>query len=151
MYALTTTEQEIKETSLENLFSSSPYTILYFYPKDDTPWCTTEALDFTHQLKSFTNLWIQVIWVSRDDTTSHCSFQEKHGLGIALLSDNELELHKKYGAWWEKNNYGKIVTWVIRSTFLIDTNGKIVKEWKNVRATGHTARVLTYAQENLNR
>lgn len=149
MYALTTSQQVTTEVSLETLFSSSPYTVLYFYPKDDTPWCTTEALDFTKLVESFSALWVQIIWVSRDDVWAHCSFQKKHWLDIALLTDNELVLHKKYGAWWEKNNYGKIVTGVVRSTFLIDKKWTILQERKNVKATGHAARILALLQEKL--
>ena len=88
---LTTTE-----TTLTDLVASSPYTLLYFYPKDDTPGCTTEALDFSGLVDQFSEHDVQIIGVSKDSDTSHCKFVEKHGLGIPLLSDPDLNLHHKY-------------------------------------------------------
>lgn len=139
-----------KESSLDQLLEKSPYTILYFYPKNDTPWCTVEAQDFTKNIEDFANLQTQIIWVSRDTIDSHCSFIEKHSLKPIYLSDPDLKLHKIFGARWEKNNYGKIVTGVIRSTFLLDASGKTLLEWKNVRAKWHADRTLKEVRLHIN-
>lgn len=136
------TGTETFEISLESLYEKSPYTLLYFYPKDDTPGCTIEAQEFTASWETFHKLWIQIVWVSRDDLESHCSFIGKYSLSPTYLSDPEAELHKEYWAWWEKNNYGKRVTWVIRSTVLVDQTGTTILQRNNVKATGHAQRVL---------
>ena len=117
-------------------------TILYFYPKDNTPGCSLEAREFSQNLQAFLDKGIQVIGVSRDSETSHCYFIAKQGLRIPLISDPDLLLHKQFGAWGEKKNYGKIYEGTIRSTFLLDPEGNILQEWKNVKATGHVARLL---------
>ena len=131
----------ISQTSLEEILSQSPYTLLYFYPKDDTPWCTIEAQEFTALQEDFAHAWVQIVWVSRDDEQSHCDFVSKYSLSPTYISDPELILHKQYWAWGEKNNYGKIVTWVIRSTILLDKSGTVIHERHNIKATWHAARV----------
>ena len=138
--------QDISKISLNELLQKSTYTLLYFYPKDNTPGCTKEAVDFTNLQDDFSDLDIQIVGVSKDSENSHCKFTDKHNLSIPLISDPELTLHKQFGARWEKNNYGKIVQWVIRSTFLLDKNWQIVKERTNVRATWHAERVLKEVQ-----
>jgi len=100
--------EEIQDIS--TLFAQTPYTILYFYPKNDTPGCTVEAKDFTTHIQAFADLGIQVVGVSKDKAESHCKFIAKYDLAPFYLSDPELILHKEYGAYGEKNNYGKIVT-----------------------------------------
>ncbi|MDP8232508.1 MAG: thioredoxin-dependent thiol peroxidase [Candidatus Zophobacter franzmannii] len=121
--------------------------ILYFYPKDNTPGCTVEAKDFTCLLSSFSELETQVVGVSKDSTKSHRNFISKQELTINLLSDPEMHLMDAYGAWGEKNMYGKKSMGVIRSTFLIDPKGKIAHAWYNVRAKGHAERVLSRLKE----
>lgn len=130
------------ERSREDILATSTNTLLYFYPKDNTPWCTVEAVDFTRLSDDFAALDIQIVWVSKDSLKSHCSFVEKHRLQAIYLSDPDLALHKKYGARGEKKMYGKVSQWVIRSTFLLDAKGNIQKERRNVRAKGHAERVL---------
>ncbi|MCH2188401.1 peroxiredoxin [Candidatus Gracilibacteria bacterium] len=132
----------VRELNFEEILSFSPKTLLYFYPRDNTPGCTKEARDFSCLKNDFGKLGIQVVGVSKDSITSHQNFVEKQDLKIDLISDPELTLHKDFGAYGEKNNYGKIVMGVIRSTFLLDKEGNILKEYKNVRATGHAERVL---------
>lgn len=111
------------------------YTLLYFYPKDSTPGCTLEANDFERLKNDFENLDIEIIGVSRDNEKSHENFCQKNNLTITLLSDENSEIHEKFGVIGKKNNYGKISVGVIRSTFLLDSEtGKILKEWRNVRA-----------------
>ena len=127
---------------LSLLLSRSKYTLLYFYPKDDTPGCTLEAQDFTRLKNEFAELGIQIIGISRDSEVSHAKFCNKYDLGITLISDESGELHEQYGVIGEKKNYGKVYIGVIRSTFLLDSSGKILKEWRNVKATGHAEKVL---------
>ncbi len=109
------------------------WVVLYFYPKDNTSGCTKEAVDFTMLKKDFEQLDAVILGVSKDKPESHKKFIEKHNLGITLLSDENKEVLKAYGAWGEKKNYGKITEGTIRSTFLIDPEGIIKYIWKNVK------------------
>lgn len=120
----------------------SDNTIIYFYPKDNTPGCSVEAKDFTYLKWEFAKLGIDIVWVSKDSTESHKKFISNLSLEIPFISDKDLVLHKELGTYWEKNNYWKIVMWVIRSTFLVAKNGEIIREWKNVKAKDHAAKVL---------
>jgi peroxiredoxin Q/BCP len=122
-------------THLNNRLTESQYTLLYFYPKDDTPGCTLEAQDFTRLKNEFEKHGIQIIGVSKDSETSHAKFCNKFNLGIQLISDEEEALHKQFNVIGEKKNYGKIYIGVIRSTFLLDQDGNILKEWRNVKAS----------------
>lgn len=137
-----TTGQTNTQTTLSELLKKSKQTILYFYPRDNTPGCSLEARDFSTHLKTFMDNNIQVVGVSKDSEKSHCSFIEKQWLTIPLISDPELLLHKKFGARGEKNNYGKKSMWTIRSTFLLDQSSKIIKERRNVKATGHVEKLI---------
>lgn len=128
--------------NLPSLLSTSERTLLYFYPKDDTPGCTLEAQDFTRLVPEFRELGIQIIGVSKDSESSHEKFCNKYSLGIQLISDESGELHEQFGVIGEKKNYGKVYIGVIRSTFLLDGTGNILKEWRNVKATGHAEKVL---------
>ncbi|ASJ12591.1 peroxiredoxin [Thermococcus thioreducens] len=122
------------------------WTVLYVYPKDNTPGCTTEAKEFTELLPEFEKLGFQVIGVSKDSVKSHIKFKERHGLRIRLLSDPGAELIKALGAWGKKKRYGKEYEGVIRSTFIFNPNGEIVWKKINVRARGHAAKVLEEAK-----
>lgn len=133
---------ELWEFTLKELFSFSDKTLLFFYPKDNTPGCTVENKDFSCMGDYFGKLWITLVWVSKDSPESHKKFISDHSLSVDLISDPDLTLHKELWAYGEKNNYGKIVTGVIRSTFLFDKNGNIIREWGNVRAKWHAAKVL---------
>ena len=120
--------------------------VLYFYPKDDTPGCTKEACAFRDasvQIKEFGAI---VLGVSPDDEASHIKFRDKYTLNFPLLSDPEHSVAEMYGAWREKNMYGKKSMGVQRSTYLIGTDGKIVKVWKKVSVDGHDAAVLEALQ-----
>lgn len=112
--------------------------VLYFYPKDETPGCTTEACDFRDALPGMD---AQVLGVSPDSLESHKQFQENHGLPFPLIADEDHQLAQVYGAWGEKQIYGKSVVGLIRSTFIIDPQGRIAEEMRNVKATGHAERV----------
>lgn len=141
-FKVLTPNLEVKEISLKDLISKFDKTILYFYPKDNTPWCTLENKDFSCLKQKFNDLWINLIWISKDNIDDHKKFILEHKLWNFLISDENLELHKHFWAYWEKNNYWKIITWVIRSTFLLDNNWNILKSWKNVKATNHAEKIL---------
>ena len=123
------------------------WTVLYVYPKDNTPGCTTEAKEFTELLPEFEKLGFQVIGVSKDSVESHRRFKEKHGLKVKLLSDPKTELIKALGAWGKKKRYGREYEGIIRSTFIVNPDGEIVWEKRNVRAKGHAERVLKIVRE----
>lgn len=114
--------------------------VLYFYPKDDTPGCTKEACAFRDRSVDFQNA--VVLGVSPDDSESHARFRDKFQLNFPLLADTDHALAESYGAWREKNMYGKKSMGVVRSTFLIDAEGKVAKVWKKVQVDGHDQQVL---------
>ncbi|MFA6024452.1 MAG: thioredoxin-dependent thiol peroxidase [Candidatus Gracilibacteria bacterium] len=116
--------------------------VLYFYPKDDTPGCTAEACDFRDNLKNYEDLNAVIIGVSKDPLKSHDKFIEKYKLPFELLSDEEGKLLEAFGVWKEKSMYGKTFLGVERSSFLIDEEGKIVKEWRKVSVSNHVAEIL---------
>ena len=117
------------------------WVILYFYPKDNTPGCTTEACEFTAALPNFDSLDAVVIGVSPDSPKKHRNFIEKKELGITLLADEETEVAKAYGVWQLKKNYGKEYMGIVRSTFIIDPDGKIAAIWDKVKVKGHVEEV----------
>jgi peroxiredoxin Q/BCP len=113
--------------------------VLYFYPAAMTPGCTTEACDFRDNLNSLAAAGYQVLGVSKDDPATNAEFARQENLNFPLLSDEDLSVHRAYGAWGEKSMYGKTVTGVIRSTFVLDGDGKVTLPLYNVKATGHVA------------
>ena len=115
--------------------------IVYFYPAAQTPGCTTQACDFRDSLSSLQGAGYTVLGVSRDTPEKLRAFRDSDGLTFPLLSDPDHAVHEAYGAWGEKQNYGKTVTGVLRSTFVIDEEGRIVEAQYNVKATGHVARL----------
>lgn len=128
--------------NLSPYLQKSEKTLLYFYPKDNTPGCTLEAQDFTRLKWEFAKLGIHIIGVSKDTEASHEKFTTSCGLGIELISDIDGSLHEQFGVIGEKKNYGKVYIGVIRSTFLLDSTWKILQEWRNVKATGHAEKIL---------
>ncbi len=123
--------QDDKDVSLKD--NKGKWIVLYFYPKDNTSGCTKEACDFTESLNEYKKLNTVIIGASPDSTESHRSFIEKQGLSITLLSDPDKKMHKAYGAWGMKKNYGKEYEGVIRSTFIISPEGKIAEAWSKVK------------------
>jgi len=117
--------------------------ILYFYPKDDTPGCTTEAKDFSDLAKDFAKAGAAVVGVSRDTMDRHEKFAAKHDLGITLGSDEDGTVCEAYGVWVEKKNYGRTYMGIERSTFLIGPDGKVIRIWRKVRVKEHAEEVLT--------
>lgn len=122
------------------------FVVLYFYPKDDTPGCTKEACSFRDANRELTKLGVRVIGVSKDTWQSHAKFKEKYHLNFELWSDPDRNLLSAFGAWGQKKTFGKIYMGILRSTFLIDPKGKIVKVWPAVKPEGHAQAVLeTYS------
>jgi peroxiredoxin Q/BCP len=121
--------------------------VLYFYPRDDTPGCTTESKDFNDNLKEFESVNTIIIGVSKDSIKSHNKFQEKYELSFSLASDENSNTCEDYGVWKEKSNYGKKYMGIERSTFLIDKNGIIRQIWRKVKVGGHVDAVLEAAKE----
>lgn len=116
--------------------------LLYFYPRANTPGCTTEACDFRDESNLFNDADIAVVGISPDKPDRLAKFRADHDLNFPLLSDTTKDTLTAYGAFGEKKNYGRIVQGIIRSTLLIDEEGKVEKAWYNVRAKGHVARIL---------
>ncbi len=118
------------------------WTVVYFYPKDDTPGCTTEACEF-RDLRDDVEAGGAVVWgVSPDGAASHAAFRAKFGLNFTLLSDPDHAVADAWGAWREKNKYGRTYWGVARSSYLVGPDGRIARAWPNVRAEGHAAEVL---------
>ena len=137
--------QDETEICLRDL--SGKWVVLYFYPKDNTPGCTTEACDFTNELEEFEELDAVILGVSPDSPKKHRNFIEKKNLKIILLSDEDKEVLKKYEAWGLKKMYGREYEGVIRSTFIISPDGEIVAEWSKVRVKGHVEKVKEKLKE----
>ncbi|MDD3145183.1 MAG: peroxiredoxin [Candidatus Gracilibacteria bacterium] len=133
---------QVGNFDLKTLLSFGEKTLLYFYPADNTPGCTIENKDFSCLKDEFAKKGIVVIGVSKNSIDSHKNFIEKQELKVDLISDPDLVLHKELGVYGEKNNYGKKVMGVIRSTFLLNKDGEILKEYRNIKATGHAERIL---------
>jgi peroxiredoxin Q/BCP len=123
------------------------WTVVYFYPKDNTPGCTQEAIDFTCAVEDFAKEDAQVVGISPDSETSHLKFIGKHELKVSLLSDPEHLVLEQYGAWKEKKMYGKSFLGVERSTFLLDPEWKVRKVWRKVKVKGHVDEVLDALKE----
>jgi peroxiredoxin Q/BCP len=122
--------------------------VLYFYPKDDTPGCTKEAIGFTEVADEFIKSDTIILGVSKDKVTKHDKFVAKYDLGIALLSDESGDICENYGTWVEKSMYGKTYMGIERTTFLIGADGKIAQIWRKVKVAGHVAAVLDAARGN---
>ena len=118
------------------------YMVIYFYPKGDTPGCTTESCDFRDMHQDFITKNVVVIGVSKDSVKSHDKFKLKHNLPFPLLSDESLEMCEAFGVWVEKSMYGKKYMGIDRSTFLINPEGKIEKIWRKVKVTNHVQEVI---------
>ena len=116
--------------------------VLFLYPRDDTPGCTKEAIGFTDHLDQFRAAGAVVLGLSKDTVASHEKFIDKHGLEVTLLSDPERSVIEAYGAWVERNMYGRVSMGIERSTFLIDGDGILRRAWRKVRVPGHVEEVL---------
>ena len=121
--------------------------VLYFYPKDDTPGCTKEAIAFTENLSRFKRTGAVIVGVSKDSPARHDKFIAKHDLKVQLVSDEDGSICEKYGVWVEKNMYGRKYMGIERATFLIDENGKVAKVWNKVKVPGHAEDVLAAVKD----
>ena len=133
------------KVSLKDL--AGQYAVIYFYPKDNTPGCTTEAQGFRDASATLKELNTAVFGVSKDSIASHCRFSDKHELGFALLSDESGSMLEKYDAWGEKKMYGKTFMGIIRSTVVLTPEGKVLKHFPKVRVKGHVDAVLEVLRE----
>ncbi len=122
--------------------SIGKYVVLYFYPKDDTPGCTTETNDFNKLLSSFKKLNCEIYGISKDNLASHYKFKDKYKIKFDLLADEELKILKKYKVWGKKKFMGREFIGTVRSTYLIDKKGKVLKTWTNVKVKEHAKEVL---------
>ena len=136
----TLNNQNETNVSLKNI--KAKYIVLYFYPKDNTPGCTTEAIEFTNMKEDFGKLETKIIGISPDSCASHQKFIDKNSLDLTLLSDPSHEIIDLYNAWKKKKMYGKEYYGVERSTFLINNDMKIVHIWNKVKVKGHVEDVL---------
>jgi peroxiredoxin Q/BCP len=137
--------QDDEQRSLRDY--AGKWLVLYFYPRDDTPGCTTQACEFTASIAEFRGFKTTVVGCSPDTPAKHRKFIEKHELEIELLSDPDHETLEAYEAWGEKKLYGKVSMGVIRSTVLIDPKGKVAHHWPKVSAKGHAVEVLAKLEE----
>ena len=122
--------------------SMGKFVILYFYPKDDTPGCTIETIDFNKLLSKFKRLDCEVYGISKDNLKSHDKFRDKYNIKFNLLADEKIKVIKKYKVWRKKKFMGREFMGIIRSTFLIDKKGKILRIWDNVKVKDHAKEVL---------
>ena len=129
-----------KKYSLKN--SIGKYVVLYFYPKDDTPGCTIETNEFNKLLSKFKKLECEVFGISKDSLKSHDKFKDKYKIKFDLLADEELKVLKKYKVWKKKKFMGREFMGVVRTTYLLDKKGQILKIWNNVKAKDHAKEVL---------
>jgi thioredoxin-dependent peroxiredoxin len=134
-------DQDGDRVSLDDFKGSK--VLVYFYPADDTPGCTKEACQFNDNLAGFQAAGVPVIGVSPDDAASHQRFRNKYGLRFPLLTDADHAVMDAWGTWGEKTSYGRRSVGVLRSTFLLDEDGRVERAWHNVKADGHAATVLS--------
>lgn len=120
--------------------------VVFFYPKDNTPGCTKEAISFTEAAEEFSKLGVELVGISKDSIKSHEKFIEKQNLNVILLSDEHGTVCEDFNVWTEKSMYGKTYMGIERSTFLIDGSGQVVQEWRKVKVPGHVEEVLAAAK-----
>ncbi|WP_298262126.1 thioredoxin-dependent thiol peroxidase [uncultured Litoreibacter sp.] len=116
--------------------------VVYFYPKDNTPGCTKQAIGFTEHMQAFRDAGCEIIGISKDSVKKHDNFRAKHALEVILASDADSDVCEQYGVWKEKSMYGKTFMGIERSTFLIGGDGVVVQEWRKVRVADHVEAVL---------
>lgn len=136
------------EISLSKL-ATTQYLLIYFYPKDDTPGCTTEACELRDFNEDIKKLGVTVLGVSKDSVKSHNKFKTKHSLNFDLLSDEDHKLQEAFGVWQLKKFMGKEYMGTARTTFLLDKDGTVVKVWENVKPEGHAKAVYEYIKNNI--
>ena len=135
-------DKDGREVSLSDFYGKK--TVIYFYPKDNTPGCTRQACAFAGAFAAYQNMGVEVIGISKDSISSHARFAEKYKLPFIPLSDPELEAIKAYGVWQEKKLYGKVSMGVVRSTFIVDENGYIEKVFPKAKPDTNAEEILSY-------
>ncbi|MEK3887615.1 thioredoxin-dependent thiol peroxidase [Bacillus sp. FSL K6-3431] len=130
-------------------FNGKKHVVLYFYPKDMTPGCTTQACDFRDMHAEFSELDAVILGISSDPIERHEKFVDKHGLPFLLLVDKDHIVAEKYGVWQLKKTFGKEYMGIVRSTFIIDKDGAIVHEWRKVKVKGHVEEALNFIKHEL--
>ena len=145
----------LPKMNIETIFGSGKLTdfvgnnlVIFFYPRDNTPGCTSQAILFTKYHKNFLQMGTQVVGVSRDTIKSHLNFTSKFQLSVNLISDENEEMCKAFDVLKNKNMYGKIVKGIERSTFLFNRNGRLIKEWRKVSAEANPSEVLDFVRNN---
>ena len=123
------------------------FIVLYFYPKDNTPGCTQEGIDFSNNYRKFKNLNTEIIGISKDNIKSHENFKKKYKYKFDLISDEDEKICKMFDVIKEKNMYGKKYMGIERSTFIVDKKGKLLKEWRKVKVKGHIEEVLKFIKD----
>jgi len=148
--SVTITDSEGKTVSLQQTILDYPgkFIVLYFYPKDDTPGCTKEACNFRDTTTELNQLNAEVIGVSKDSVESHVKFAKKHTLSFPLWSDPEHKLMDAFGVWSEQSFMGRKYMGTARSTFIIDSTGKIIAVWEKVKPSNHSKEVLEFLENN---
>ena len=146
MKASNFTLQSTNQTNFSLKDALGKYVVLYFYPKDDTPGCTIETNDFNKLLSKFKKLDCEIYGISKDSIKSHHKFRDKYKIKFDLLADEEIKVLKKYKVWGKKKFMGREFMGIIRSTYLIDKKGKILKVWDNVKVKDHAKEVLETLQ-----
>lgn len=144
---ITVQDEAGKPISLRSL--TGQYAVVYFYPKDDTPGCTTEACNFRDALTEFDKRGVAVIGISKDSVASHEKFKNKYQLNFPLWSDPEHVLLSAFGVWQEKKMMGKTYMGVVRTTFVLDPHGTVVKVWENVNPKHHEQEILEFLAQHL--
>ncbi|OSM04852.1 putative alkyl hydroperoxide reductase/thiol specific antioxidant/Mal allergen [Magnetofaba australis IT-1] len=134
-------DQDGKEWALTDLLGEKG-AVFYFYPKDNTPGCTTESMDFQALLPEFEKRGYSVVGISKDSSKSHTNFRVKKGLTFTLLADVETDMCQAFGVWQEKKNYGKTYMGIVRTTFVVDAAGKVAKVYPKVKVKEHAQAVL---------
>ena len=135
-----------EKTSMKDLLTQTEFTVLYFYPKDNTPGCTIEAREFSLLKEEFMKTWAQIIGISKDTWPSHCRFQQSENLTIGLISDTKKILQAMFGAEGKKKFMWKEYLWTLRNTYLLDNAGTVLYKWENVNELWHAKEVLEYIQ-----
>lgn len=139
-------DADMERVTLED-YKDKSHVVVYFYPKDDTPGCTIEAIEFTDLQPEFEALNTQVLGISKDNCVSHGSFRDKFGINVRLLADADGEACEAYNVWREKESHGEKRMGIVRSTFIIDKTGKLRHVFYNVKPKGHAAEILELVRE----
>ncbi len=144
MYDIVFPNHKEWQKDLESLVANWKYTVLYFYPKDNTPWCSIQAEEFSELIEEFNKKSVEVYWVSKDGIESHKKFIDKKWIKFPLISDPNFELHKKFWAYWEKTMFWKKYNWTIRSVIIVNEKLEIIESFINIKAKWSWQKTLDF-------